>query len=229
MRICVYGSSSPKTPSTILAAAEECGRKICEGGDVCVNGGGSTGVMGAVNRGARSVADGKIVTVIHEKWTVDGGTAYRDANQMIVCGGNDLQERKRVLLDQSDCLVIMPGGVGTLDEFCEAVCLQQLSFINMPIVLVNVDGFYDHLLKHLEHCRATKLMYQKQEDLVHVFSTVDDALSFCRKAVAETGAKTSFPPLPLAAKREVAALCAGLAAISIVQFAVIVAMSLRRR
>ena len=111
---------------------------------VAVNGGGKCGVMGGVNRGARS-KNGKIVGVIHEKFCVDWDEDKLITDMIKVKGnsphifviisrsltsfyeGDDLGERKQLLLDNADCLIVLPGGVGTFDEFWDSVCGKSLS------------------------------------------------------------------------------------------------------
>uniref|UniRef100_A0A7S1XRH6 Cytokinin riboside 5'-monophosphate phosphoribohydrolase n=1 Tax=Phaeomonas parva TaxID=124430 RepID=A0A7S1XRH6_9STRA len=184
LRICVYGSSSRQTPQEYYDAAYELGKHVAEKGDILVNGGGRYGTMGAMNIGCRE-AGGKIVAVIHERFVVDGGVEFKDVDEMIVCGGEDLQERKKLLIDNSDCILVMPGGLGTLDEFCEALCMRQLHFQKMPIAIVNVGGYYDHLVAHLHRCKETKLLHQEVKDLVYVADTAEDAIAWCRKEAAE--------------------------------------------
>jgi len=123
LRICCYGSSSSRTPEKYTNAAYDLGHLLARRGHTCVNGAGSTGCMAAMNRGAND-GDGHIVGVIHEKFVVDGSdwfegahSVFRDGrNEIVVASGNDLQERKRLLVEGADALVVLPGGPGTWDE-----------------------------------------------------------------------------------------------------------------
>uniref|UniRef100_A0A7R9Y8D8 Cytokinin riboside 5'-monophosphate phosphoribohydrolase n=1 Tax=Pinguiococcus pyrenoidosus TaxID=172671 RepID=A0A7R9Y8D8_9STRA len=181
MRICVYGSSSDRTPKVYTDAAFHLGQLVAKGGHVLVNGGGRNGVMGAMNDGAKS-ANGQIVAVIHERFVVDSGVAYHDVDEMVVCGGDDLQRRKKMLMDRSDCLIVAPGGLGTLDEFCEVLCNLQLSFVNMPVAILNTNGFYDDLLRHIKKCKEQGLLMHDINDLVYVAKTPEDALEYLSNA-----------------------------------------------
>jgi len=132
LRVVCYGSSSSKTPEKYLTEARALGYILARRGHVCVNGAGSFGCMAAINAGAAS-GSGHIVGVIHEMWVVDGSDwdvtdggahnvfqnpAERDGpiRELIVAGGDDLQERKKLLVKDADCLIVLPGGPGTWDE-----------------------------------------------------------------------------------------------------------------
>ena len=143
LRVTCYGSSSAKTPERYLEAARSLGYILARRGHVCVNGAGSYGCMAAMNDGAVA-GNGHIIGVIHEMFLVDGGydawggrKITRDGSahkafdaalnnekqesggpirEILVAGGDDLQERKKLLVDKADALVVLPGGPGTWDE-----------------------------------------------------------------------------------------------------------------
>lgn len=132
LRVVCYGSSSSKTPEKYLEEARALGYILARRGHICVNGAGSFGCMAAVNAGAAS-GNGHIVGVIHEMFVVDGsdwcvrdGGAHkvfqnpseRDGpiRELLVAGGDDLQERKKLLVKDAEALVVLPGGPGTWDE-----------------------------------------------------------------------------------------------------------------
>ena len=112
-KITVFGSSSPRTAKKYLDAALELGKCIAKNNCICVNGGGKFGVMGYLNEGCRQ-NKGYVIGVIHEKFVVE--QEDQALSQLLVCQGNDLNERKQLLFDYGDCLIVAPGGVGTLDE-----------------------------------------------------------------------------------------------------------------
>jgi len=137
LRVCCYGSSSPKTPQKYLDEAYRVGYLLGSRGHICVNGAGASGCMNSMNDGAAD-ANGHIVGVIHEKFVVDGqdwmsnngahevfSNANANANgstengphrEIVIAGGDDLQERKRLLVKDADALLVLPGGPGTFDE-----------------------------------------------------------------------------------------------------------------
>jgi predicted Rossmann-fold nucleotide-binding protein len=132
LRVCCYGSSSSMTPEKYLKEARSLGYILAKRGHTCVNGAGSFGCMAALNDGA-AIGNGHIVGVIHEMFVVDGSDwcvrdggaheVFRNPNdrsgpirEILVAGGDDLQERKRLLVEGADALVVLPGGPGTWDE-----------------------------------------------------------------------------------------------------------------
>jgi uncharacterized protein (TIGR00730 family) len=131
MRVLVYASASTQTPPHFLKQAEILGELLAKAGHTCVNGGGNVGGMGALND-ACTKHGGKVVTVIHEMWVVDGEEFEHPGVEALVVGGSDLSERKRKLLENAGCIIALPGGLGTFDELFHAACLKQLSFIEVP-------------------------------------------------------------------------------------------------
>lgn len=136
LRICCYGSSSPDTPQEYLDQAYSLGKILALRGHVCVNGAGAFGCMGAMNQGAAD-HDGHIVGVVHEMFEVDGaiwtdkndqhfrvskteepcGAVVKNAKrELLIASGDDLQERKKMLVKDADALIVLPGGPGTWDE-----------------------------------------------------------------------------------------------------------------
>jgi len=182
VRICCYGSSSTATPQKYLDEAYNLGALIAKDSHICVNGGGRTGCMGAVNKGTKAFG-GKIVSVIHNMWVVDGGDAFNDVDQLIVCYGDDLQERKKKLIDNSDCVLVLPGGPGTFDEFAEMVCCRQLGFTNKPLIVVNIDGYYDGIISQFQKFYKEGLMSQRIEDLVLIAKDSEEAYYLAVDAV----------------------------------------------
>jgi uncharacterized protein (TIGR00730 family) len=184
MRVCVYGSSSAKTPQVFTDAAYQLGQELAKRGHICVNGGGASGVMGALNSGC-AAGGGQMVGVIHEMFVVDGQEDSR-IQKMIVCKGNDLKERKQLLLDNADAIMVMPGGVGTLDELWDAVCTKSLGLgglSNKPIAVVNVDGYYDGSIAQLKEAEKRSLLYSKASVYFEVFPTSAEALDWCAAQV----------------------------------------------
>mmetsp|Transcript_27754 Transcript_27754/g.39018 ORF Transcript_27754/g.39018 Transcript_27754/m.39018 type:complete len:304 (-) Transcript_27754:171-1082(-) len=192
LRICCYGSSSSKTPEKYLKEAHDVGYTLARRGHTCVNGAGAAGCMAAMNEGAEK-GEGHIVGVIHEMFVVDGsdwvekeGGANKVfqkgseknglVREIIVAGGNDLQERKRLLVEGADALVVLPGGPGTWDELWEMACAKQLGLIDIPIVCVNVDGYYESFRQMLQRADDDRLIYFAPDDIVHFEPTAKDAV-----------------------------------------------------
>src|SRR5271155_2499182 len=149
--ICVYCGSGPGTNPHFIEAAVALGKAMAENGVRLVYGGGSLGLMGAI---ATSVLDhGGIVTGIIPDFLTARENALTRVQEMIVTP--DMHERKRLMFERSDAFVALPGGIGTLEELVEQLTWQQLGRHSKPVLLANIDGFWEPLLALLAHMRAT--------------------------------------------------------------------------
>jgi uncharacterized protein (TIGR00730 family) len=149
-RICVFCGSGPGRNPAYVKAAQVLGESMAKSGIGLVYGAGSLGLMGET---ARSVLKhGGHVTGIIPGFLVEKERMLRDVNEMIVT--EDMHERKRLMFERSDAFVALPGGVGTLEELVEQLTWAQLGRHSKPIVLVNIDRFWDPLIGLLDHMRA---------------------------------------------------------------------------
>lgn len=183
-KICVFGSSSPQTSDVFRDAASQVGNEIAKIDGTCVNGGGKFGVMGALNVACRN-ANGKILGIIHQKF-LDLGGGDTEITNMIVCKGDDLVERKQLLMQKSDCILSLPGGPGTFSELWDAVVNKSLDFLSMgamPICILNVDGYYNGTLEQMRLASSEKLLYGNLEDYFHVETDPVAAVQWCDKEV----------------------------------------------
>ena len=178
--ICVYcGSSSGLNPSHVKAA-HDLGRAMAEAGIGLVYGGGNGGLMGAT---ARSVLEhGGHVTGIIPEFLKDRELMLADAQEMIVVP--DMHTRKRLMFEQSDAFVALPGGIGTLEELVEQMTWVQLQQHTKPVLIADIDGFWRPLLSLLEHMReqgfvrtgaeVDYLVAERIQDIVPMLRTVTD-------------------------------------------------------
>ena len=152
--VCVYCGSGPGTNPRFVEAAIAFGKALAENGIRLVYGGGSIGLMGAV---ATSVLDhGGTVTGIIPDFLTARENALKRVQEMIVTP--DMHERKRLMFERSDAFVALPGGIGTLEELVEQLTWQQLGRHTKPVLLANIDGFWEPLLALLAHMRATEFI-----------------------------------------------------------------------
>ena len=144
--VCVYCGSGPGTNPRFVEAAIALGKIFAENNIRLVYGGGSVGLMGAV---AKSVLDhGGTVTGIIPDFLSARENALTRVQEMIVTP--DMHERKRLMFERSDAFVALPGGVGTLEELVEQMTWQQLGRHSKPVLLANIDGFWEPLLALLD-------------------------------------------------------------------------------
>jgi uncharacterized protein (TIGR00730 family) len=147
--VCVYCGSGPGTNPRYIEAATELGRTFAEQNIRLVYGGGSVGLMGAVSK---AVLDhGGEVTGVIPQFLVQREHAQKRVQDLVIT--RDMHERKQIMFERSDAFVAMPGGIGTLEELVEQLTWAQLGRHAKPILLANIDGFWDPLMALLDHMR----------------------------------------------------------------------------
>ncbi len=161
-RLAVYcGSASPADPR-YLELARTVGATLAQRGIGVVYGGGRLGLMGALASGALE-AGGEVIGVIPEALT-SGEVANHDCTQLIVVA--DMHARKAAFTRLSDGFLTIPGGVGTMDELWEAVSWAQLGYHAKPVGLLNVFGFYDHLIAFNHHMISVGFVREAHQGII---------------------------------------------------------------
>jgi uncharacterized protein (TIGR00730 family) len=191
--VCVYCGSGPGTNPRFVEAAIAFGKALAEDGIRLVYGGGSIGLMGAV---AKSVLDhGGAVTGIIPEFLRGRENALTRVQEMIITP--DMHERKRLMFEHSDAFVALPGGIGTLEELVEQLTWQQLGRHTKPILLADIDGFWEPLLALLAHMRETEFIRANLQVNVLKAERVEDILPRLRAAAARApeGAEKLTPEL----------------------------------
>jgi len=191
--VCVYCGSGPGTNPRFAEAAIAFGKGLAEDGIRLVYGGGSVGLMGAV---AKSVLDhGGTVTGIIPEFLTGRENALKRVQQLIITP--DMHERKRLMFEHSDAFVALPGGIGTLEELVEQLTWQQLGRHTKPILLANIDGFWEPLLALLAHMRETEFIRPTLAVDILKAERVEDILPRLRAAAARApeGAEELTPEL----------------------------------
>jgi uncharacterized protein (TIGR00730 family) len=178
--VCVYcGSGSGNNPR-FVEAASAFGKTLADNRIRLVYGGGSIGLMGAV---ATAVLDhGGMVTGIIPEFLNSRERMLSRVQELIITP--DMHERKRLMFERSDAFVALPGGVGTLEEFVEQLTWQQLGRHSRPLLLANIDGFWEPLLDLLTHMRATQFIRPGLSVEVLKAERVEDILPRLRAAAA---------------------------------------------
>lgn len=178
--ICVYCGSGPGTNPRFLEAAKAFGKSLAENGIRLVYGGGSIGLMGAV---ATSALDhGGSVTGIIPDFLTARENALTRVQEMVVTP--DMHERKRLMFERSDAFVALPGGIGTLEELVEQLTWKQLGRHTKPVLLANIDGFWEPLLALLAHMRATEFIRPSLSVDILKAERVEDILPRLRAAAS---------------------------------------------
>ena len=152
--ICVYCGSSPGTDPDFVATARAFGKILAENGVRLVYGGGSIGLMGAL--AGAVIEHGGAATGIIPEFLTAKERPRRLAQEQIVT--RDMHERKRTMFERADAFVALPGGLGTLEELVEQMTWAQLGRHKKPILIANINGFWDPLLSLLAHMRVLGLV-----------------------------------------------------------------------
>jgi len=178
--VCVYCGSGPGTNPRFIEAANALGKVFAENDVRLVYGGGSLGMMGAV---ASSVLDhgGRVTGIIPDFLTTRENALTR-VQELIVTP--DMHERKRLMFEHSDAFVAMPGGVGTLEELVEQLTWKQLGRHAKPVLLANIDGFWEPLLALFTHMRATEFIRPSLSFDILKAERVEDILPQLQAAAA---------------------------------------------
>jgi uncharacterized protein (TIGR00730 family) len=141
----VFCGSSRTLDARWLDLARHVGREIGARGHTLVSGGGRVGLMGAVAEGAR--AAGAHTLGVMPQLLVDLEIADTESDEMIVTDG--MMARKTIMIEKADAFLVLPGGLGTLDELFEVWTMAMLGLHDKPTVLLDADGFYDGLVEWL--------------------------------------------------------------------------------
>lgn len=172
MRVGVFcGSSAGRVRH--MEAATLVGRVLAERGAEVVYGGGRIGTMGAVADGALN-AGGSVIGVI-PRHMIEWEIAHDGLTELQVV--DTMRERKALMADLSDAFVALPGGAGTLDELFEIWTWAQLELHAKPIGLLNLDGYYDHLLAMIDHMVSEGFLKPAYREMVLVDDDLDQLLN----------------------------------------------------
>jgi uncharacterized protein (TIGR00730 family) len=175
--VCVYCASGPTHPE-LLTLAHDVGAAIADRGWTLVSGGGNVSAMGAIAAGARAHS-GRTIGVI-PKSLVHRELADVDADELVVT--DTMRERKQVMEDRADAFVVLPGGIGTLEEFFEAWTAGYLGMHDKPLVMLDPFGHYDGLLAWVRGLVDNGYVAPGALERLVVVGEVDAALAACAPA-----------------------------------------------
>ncbi|MFN8007572.1 MAG: TIGR00730 family Rossman fold protein [Terriglobia bacterium] len=177
--ICVYCASSRQSDPVYFEAARQLGQTLARHSITIIYGGGALGSMGQLAAGALAEG-GKVIGVLPRfmndlEWGHQGLTELRLVDT--------LHQRKKAMLEESDAVVALPGGSGTLEELFEAITWKRLGLFVKPIVMVNVKGFFDPCLELLETCIREKFMDVRHRDMWNVVEQPQEVIASIRQAI----------------------------------------------
>ncbi len=174
--VCVYCASSDHCRTIFLESAYTLGNILAKESIDIVYGGGSTGLMGRLADGAIA-GNGHVRGIIPQfmqnlEWGHKGISILEEVE--------DMHTRKFLMIRKSDGIVALPGGCGTLEELLEAITWKRLGLAHQPIVIVNIDGFYDPLITMLQSTVDEQFMGPEHLNMWHVVNTVEEVLPMLR-------------------------------------------------
>jgi len=186
-RVCVYCGSSGRVAEALRDAATRTGRLLAQSGMELIYGGGHIGLMG-LTADAALAAGGRVTGIIPD-FLHGRELAHTQVTELVVVGS--MHERKQRMFERSDAFVILPGGLGTLDEAFECMTWKQLRLHDKPIVIVDVEGYWQPLLKLLDHAIATGFAPAEVRDGLTVVATPEELI-----AALKVAPEPHLPPMP---------------------------------
>ncbi len=183
MKICVFGAASPKIDNVYIEKVEELGREMVKRGHSLVFGGGANGLMGAAARGVL-MEGGYIEGVIPSFFeNEDIEEVFPHCDNIFETG--TMRERKQMMEDMSNAFIIVPGGIGTFEEFFEIMTLRQLCRHNKPIALYNVNGYYNELNAMMKAAVEKGFVRSAMEELYLTTDSLEELFEFLEKPQGE--------------------------------------------
>jgi len=177
-KICVYCGSSDQAEPVHLEAASELGRYMAEAGITIVYGGGSAGSMGRLANGA--LQHGGKVTGYIPGFMVDQEWAHHGITELHIV--EDMHQRKDRMIQGTDAVVALPGGCGTFEELFETISLKRLGLYFGPIVLLNMNGFFDSFIQLFDRCIVDRFMAPRHRDTWLAVTRPEDVIPAIRNA-----------------------------------------------
>ena len=176
MTICIYGAASDHIKKIYIDETYELAKALATAGHSLIFGAGSSGVMGAAARGFKD-GGGKVHGVIPFFFEENGfEKIFYEADK--ITRTDTMAERKLIMEDGCDAFIIAPGGIGTLEEFFEALTLKQLGRHKKAVIVYNLDGYYDKLREFFDIMVEEKFVNTECEKLFSFFSKREEIIRY---------------------------------------------------
>lgn len=174
MKICVFAASSRTIDSSYVDEAFALGTELAGRGHSIVFGGGTSGLMGAVARGAFSAGGG--IIGVAPRFFDEPGILYEHCTEMLFT--ETMSERKKLMEDMSDAFITLPGGIGTFEEFFEALTLKQLGRHAKAMAVLNTRGYYDAMDAMLRRAVAERFLSEDGYALYETFTDIPKLVDY---------------------------------------------------
>ncbi len=169
-KVSVFCSSSNKIAKDYFVEADRLGKTLAELDIACYTGAGKSGLMYEVEKSVLQNG-GKCVGVIPQ-FMIDKKWLYEELSEVISV--NTMSERKDILREVADAIIVLAGGVGTLDELFETLALKQLGLFFKPIIIINTNGYFDEMLQLLEKTISENFMQEANRSMWQVIESADE-------------------------------------------------------
>jgi len=188
MKVCVYCASSARIDKKYFDATAVLAEEMVKANIEVVYGGGAVGLMGKL---ADTILEhgGKIKGIM-PKFMNDVEWAHKEVQEMVLV--DTMHERKAKFLENIDGLVALPGGSGTLEELLEAITLKRLGVITCPIVILNLDGYYNPLQEMLDRCVEERFMTSKHLEMWTFVNQPEEIIAALQNAKTWTSGAIEF-------------------------------------
>ena len=172
-KVAIFCGSSIGMDEVYAQAAKHTGELFAERGIDLIYGGGGIGLMGVVAN--TMMEKGAHVTGVIPKFLATKEIANNEITELIVV--DTMHERKAIMSQMSDAVLVLPGGIGTLEEFFEVFTWGQLGLHQKPIAILNVKGFFDPLIELIDHMRSQGFLRSEHFDMLLVSDSLEEILS----------------------------------------------------
>ena len=187
-KVCVYCASSPKVKQAYFDATEELAVDLVKNKIDVVFGGGAVGLMGKLADVV--IREGGNIKGIMPHFMKDVEWAHKEVNEFQFV--EDMHERKKRFLDGADALIALPGGTGTFEELFEAITLKKLGLFTKPIIILNIDGFYEPIKMMLEKCIDEQFMRPEHRNMWTFVDHAKDIVQAIKDAPEWSNAAIQF-------------------------------------
>ena len=183
MKICIFGAASAQIDRCYVEAVEDLAEKMAKRGHSLVFGAGGSGLMGAAARGTKR-GGGYIHGVIPKFFREERlESIYDQCDELTFT--DTMAERKTTMEDDCDAFIIVPGGIGTLEEFYEVITLKQLGRHHKAIAFYNLNGYYDTLEKFMHEMSEKKLMAAACHEMYRIFTDAEELFAYLETYVPD--------------------------------------------
>lgn len=189
--VVVYCASSRDIDMLYFDAANRLGQLLAKNNITCINGAGKQGLMGELNDSI--IKHGGVVKGVIPKFMVESGWCHDNLTETIVT--ETIHERKYQMAQLSDAAFALPGGIGTLEELAEIITWKQLGLYNNPVIILNINNYYDPLLSFLEKMVEENFVNSVYRNLIQVVNSPEEAIDFFKNKSVQTSKISKYSNL----------------------------------